>query len=98
MSADGKWNIVVDTPTGKTESVLDLATEGATLTGTATTNGAMIDIEDGQVEDDRLRFSVKIKKPMPVRLKFDVGVSGDQMEGEVKVGIFGKSKVVGARV
>jgi hypothetical protein len=97
MSVDGKWNIVVDTPTGKTESVLDITTDGATLTGTSTSDGTVLNIDNGKVDDDRLLFSVKIRKPMPIRLKFDVGVAGDKMDGEVKVGIFGKSKVVGTR-
>jgi hypothetical protein len=95
---DGKWNIVVDTPTGKTESVLDLATEGTALTGTSTSDDTVLDIEDGRIEDGRLVFSVKIRKPMPIRLKFNIGVLGDELDGEVKVGIFGKSKVVGARL
>lgn len=98
MSVDGKWTIVVDTPTGKTESVLDITADGDNLTGTSTSEGTTLPLEDGVIVDGRLRFSVKIKKPLPIRLKFDLAAENDAIDGEVKVGIFGKSKVTGARL
>jgi hypothetical protein len=98
MSVDGKWNIKVDTPTGKTESVLDITTDGDTLTGTSTTDGNTTSLDDGRLEDGRVRFSVKIKKPLPIRLKFNVAIDDDDLNGEVKVGIFGTAAVIGNRI
>ena len=36
MAVDGKWEIVINSPMGAQKATLDLATDGATLTGTQT--------------------------------------------------------------
>jgi len=51
----GKW---VGTSESGTEMVLDLKTEGAKLTGTATLNGDKSAISEGRIEEDRISFSM----------------------------------------
>jgi len=98
MNADGMWNITVDTPMGKTEAVLALETDGGRVTGTSTSEGTTHTVEDGRIEGGRMLFSVKVRKPIPVRLKFDLGVDGDALAGRVKVGVFSTCTVTGARL
>jgi hypothetical protein len=47
----------------------------------------VIGIEDGPLDNNRLRFAVKIKSSIPARAKIGVGVLGDRMAGEVKGGM-----------
>jgi hypothetical protein len=96
MSADGKWNIVIQTPMGPREAVLDLAVQGATFSGTA--NGAMGESAiEGVAEGNRLTWTAKITNPMPLTLAFDVIFTGDNAAGKVKLGMLGDANVTGAR-
>jgi hypothetical protein len=97
MNVDGKWHIVIDSPLGRQEGVVDLQTDGATLTGTSSGGGMTVDIFDGTVDGDRLRYAIRIKQPMPMKLQFDLTVAGETLSGTVKAGILGRQKVSGAR-
>jgi carbon-monoxide dehydrogenase large subunit len=41
---------------------------------------------------------MKVTKPMPVTLKYNVEVDGDRMAGKVKLGMMGTAKLTGERV
>jgi hypothetical protein len=97
MSVDGKWNVVIDSPLGKQEGQLDLRAQDGVLSGTSTGGGTTVDIFDGTVEGDSLRFAIRIKQPMPMKLQFNLTVAGDSIAGDVKAGILGRQKVSGAR-
>ena len=49
MSADGTWNLTMQTPMGERRSTLTLATSGGSLTGTQEAEGNTTDITDGSV-------------------------------------------------
>lgn len=97
MSVDGTWKIVVDSPAGRQEGVLALTTQGADLTGTCAYDDTVVDLFDGRVDGDAVRFKVRIRKPLPMKLTYTLIVSGDAMEGEVKPGVFSKQRVTGVR-
>jgi hypothetical protein len=97
VSVDGKWNVVINSPLGRQEGTLDLRADGPTLTGTSTDGRTTVDIFDGTIDGGRLRFAIRIKQPMPMKLQFDLTVDGDQIAGSVKTGILGRQKVNGAR-
>lgn len=97
MSADGKWKTAIDTPVGKQESVFELKADGATLTGTAHQDGQVNEITDGKIDGDTLSWSMKLKRPFPMKLGFTVTIDGDTMTGKVKAGPFGSAKVTGHR-
>jgi hypothetical protein len=97
MSFDGKWNIVMKTPMGDREAVLTLAQDGDALSGNMESEGNATDIQDGKVEDGRAKWNVDLTQPMPLTLEFDVGVNGDALDGNVKLGMFGSSTVTGSR-
>lgn len=97
MSADGKWNVTVNSPMGAQQSDLDIKTSGGTFT--ATMSGRMGTQEiSGKVEGDTLTWSTSITQPMPLTLEFTVKVAGDDMTGSVKAGAFGSSPLTGKRV
>lgn len=97
MSVAGKWNVVIDSPLGKQEGVFNLVTDGDKLTGTSTGGGVTVDIREGSVDGARLKFMIRIKQPVPMKLHFDLTVSGNSLAGEVKAGMFGRQRVSGER-
>ena len=44
---DGKWNVTIKTPAGDKSGVLELKTEGMTLTGTMSGPDHSVEISDG---------------------------------------------------
>ncbi len=97
MSVDGSWKITVNSPMGKQESTLSFTTDGATLTGTQSGQGATSDIKDGKVDGDNVSWSNSITSPFPMTLEFTGTVSGDSIKGKVKAGSFGSFDFEGAK-
>ena len=94
---NGTWNIEVNTPMGKQSAEVTVKADGDSFAGSiAITQGAS-PITDGQVDGNKLAWSVKITQPMPMTLEFSVEVNGDDMSGFVKLGMFGSSAVKGTR-
>lgn len=96
MSADGKWNITLNTPMGARSSELTVKTSGATFTGTAAMEGQNLEIA-GKVEGDTLIWSMNITQPMPIALEFTAKIAGDDLSGSAKAGAFGSFPLTGKR-
>jgi len=96
MTASGKWNVVIESPLGKQHREMTMDAEGesfeARVIGPDGTSAVT-----GKIEGDRLTWSDKISKPLPLTANFDVTLLGDEMQGVVKLGIFGKAKFVATR-
>ena len=96
MSADGKWNITINTPMGAQELTADITTSGDTFVGK--TEGRMGAGEvSGKVSGNTLTWNTDITQPMPMTLNFEATVDGDKMTGNVKLGAFGNAALTGAR-
>ncbi|MCY3541563.1 MAG: hypothetical protein F4X56_03690 [Gammaproteobacteria bacterium] len=94
---DGTWNIEVNTPMGKQSAEVSVDADGDSFTGSIAITQGSSPITDGQVDGNKLTWSVKITQPMPMTLEFAVEVNGDDMSGFVKLGMFGSSAVKGSR-
>ena len=94
---DGDWNCTVSSPMGEQEFVLTVASGGGTFSGSASGGIGTKQIEDGVVDGDTLAWSMAISKPMPLMLACRAVVTGDALEGKVKVGIFGSFPITGTR-
>jgi len=97
MSFAGTWNVVMKTPMGDRQVVMTLVENGADLSGSMVADDNTVDVSGGKVDGDRATWKADLTTPMPITLEFDVGVSGDAMEGTVKLGMFGNSAVTGTR-
>ena len=97
MSADGTWKITVQTPMGNQSSILELATDGASLTGTQSGNGESGPIYDGSVDGDSATWKVDITRPMALTVTFNATVSGDKISGTAEAGMFPPSPFSGSR-
>jgi len=95
MKYDGTWNIVMKTPMGDREAQLLLEQRDEEISGFAISDGNKTEIKEGKVEDDRAKFNVDLTSPMPITLEFDVAKEGGNLDGTVKLGMFGSSNVTG---
>jgi len=97
MAIDGKWEIVINSPLGAQKASLELATDGASLTGTQSAAQGSGPLENGKVDGNSLSWSAKISSPMPMTLDFAGTVDGDKLSGSVKAGSFGSFPFAGNR-
>src|SRR6202000_1529205 len=97
MAVDGKWEITITAPMAAVKATLDLATDGASLTGTQQAQQGSGPLENGKVDRNNLSWSAKISSPMPMTLDFAGAVDGDKLSGSVKAGSFGSFPFAGNR-
>ena len=97
MSADGTWNLTMQTPMGERRSTLTLSTAGGTLTGKQEAEGNTTDIAEGTVSGNDVSWKVSITNPMPLTLTFNGAVEGDKLSGTADTGMFGSFPFEGTR-
>ena len=97
MTADGNWNLVVETPMGERRATLSLKADGGTLTGSQMADGNTAEIFDGILNGNQLSWKVSISDPMPLTLEFNGTVDGDEVTRSVTLGNFGSSSFSGTR-
>lgn len=97
MSAQGRWDIKLKSPMGEQAATLDLAVDGSALTGRLESPLASADLEDGEIDGDKLSWSAKVTKPMPLKMDFTATVSGDTISGDASFGSFGNATFEGTR-
>jgi aerobic carbon-monoxide dehydrogenase large subunit len=93
---DGRWKMVLSTPMGPQHMIAILNVEGARLTGRMESDQGSEDFE-GIAEGNRLKWDLKVTKPMKITLKYDVTIEGDTLIGKVKMGLFGTARLAGER-
>jgi hypothetical protein len=92
----GKWNITLKTPLGEKTGVLELAANGAILTGSMSDGEHFAAISDGRVDGNRLSWSAKIVKPMRLSFKFTALVEEDKISGSARH-LLGNATFTGTR-
>lgn len=98
-SVAGTWQLVIDTPIGSQQVVLELSTQDGELHGVARDrrHGEESTLTDLVLDGNRLTWAQAIRKPMRLNLTFDVTVTGDELTGRAKAGRLPSSKVSGHR-
>jgi len=97
MSADGTWNLTMQTPMGERRSTVTLSTAGGALTGTQEAEGNTTEIASGSVSGDSVSWQVSITNPMPLTLTFNGTVDGNSLNGSADTGMFGSFPFEGTR-
>ena len=97
MSADGTWNVTLNTPMGAQAGTLELATDGNALTGTMSGPQGSMELENGTADGDNLSWTVNMTQPMPITIEATANVDGDEISGEAKLGAFGTATFSGSR-
>jgi hypothetical protein len=97
MPVDGNWNCTMDTPLGERKLILNLAANSSDLTGTIGNGSESTPIQDGRADGDTATWKADISNPISMTLEFAVTVTGDNMAGSVKLGMFGNAPLRGTR-
>ena len=97
MSADGTWNVTLNTPMGAQAGTLELATDGNTLTGTMSGPQGSMELENGTADGDSLSWTANMPQPKPITIEATATVDGDEISGEAKLGAFGTATFSGNR-
>ena len=83
---------------GPQVSVLTIEPDGAGgFTGTNSGATGSIDVRDGKIDGDTLKWKMDVKRPMPITLDATATVDGDTLTGTVKLGAFGTAALKGTR-
>lgn len=83
-SAQGQWNVIIETPGGERSAVLELNADAGRLTGFMTDGKRRVPVADGRIEGNELRWSAQVSEPMRLNLKFTATVEGDEIRGVAK--------------
>jgi carbon-monoxide dehydrogenase large subunit len=97
VKADGEWSMILASPVGPQPMTAFFQTEGSALTGRLESPEGTQEFA-GTVEGNRIKWEMKVTKPMSITLKYDLTFEGDEISGKCKMGMFGSSKVTGTRV
>jgi hypothetical protein len=99
MSADGTWQLTIDSPMGKQPAVIDIKTADGQVTGTMKNSltGVVTDISEGTVADDKLNFTISVTQPFPLSMEIVATYEGDTMTGEATLQPYGTFKLTGER-
>jgi carbon-monoxide dehydrogenase large subunit len=93
---DGCWNMVLATPVGPQKIIGRFNTEGDVLKGVLESDQGSQSFA-GTIAGNRLKWEMKVAKPMPITLKYDLTVEGNTLSGKVKMGLFGSANLTGER-
>ena len=90
-SVEGTWSVTIHGPTGPQETTLELNTTEGTLGGIMHTMGQVEQVHETTYDstNGEISWINKIKKPLPMSLKFAGVVEGATMSGKVKAGLMG---------
>ena len=97
MSADGSWNVTINSPMGAQQATLTLETDGTSLSGTMAGAQGTQEFSGGTADGDKLEWVVEMTSPMPMKLEISATVDGDSISGNVKLGAFGNADFSGER-
>ena len=97
MDVLGTWELTLATSMGPQHSRMHVTAQDDGFRGRMENPAGDVDIV-GSVDGDRLKWDVKLTRPIPLTVRFDVNVDGNVFRGRAKMGLFGKADVSGRRV
>ncbi|MCH7698996.1 MAG: hypothetical protein IH865_08690 [Chloroflexi bacterium] len=96
MSADGSWDMTMNTPMGPQTGKLTLKSNGDALEGTMVGPQGEVPLEDGKIDGDNLSWKITAAQ-MNMVIEFKATVDGDKLTGEAELGSFGKATLEATR-
>jgi len=96
-NVDGAWDCTIKSPLGDQNAVLTVQSDGGSFTGTMSGALGALDVEDGVVDGDTIKWKMNIKVPMPMTLDCEATINGDSLTGSAGAGAFGSFPLTGTR-
>jgi|GEM_PF-273713 len=99
MTIAGTYDCVTRTPMGEQRGTFTVIpdAEGTRFSGVLANELGTLEVEDGTIEGAVLRWSMDMRKPMPMTLECTAEIEGDTLKGSAKAGIFGRMPISGVR-
>jgi len=99
MSVAGTYDTVVKSPMGDQKGTFTVVPgdDGNTFTGSMAGGMGSMDVKDGTIAGDTLKWKMDMTVPMPMELNCEATVNGDQMTGKVNAGAFGDMPLTGEK-
>ena len=99
MSVAGTYETIVKSPMGDQKGTFTVVPgdDGNTFTGSMAGGMGSMDVENGTISGDTLKWKMNMTVPMPMTLDCEATVNGDQMTGNVNAGAFGAMPLTGER-
>ncbi|RPF71999.1 hypothetical protein [Aurantiacibacter spongiae] len=91
MAVAGKYDFVASTPMGEQSGTFTVVPgdDGESFTGSLEGGMGSMDVEDGTIDGDVLRWTMKMGMPMPMTLEGEAVIAGDTVSGTIKAGMMG---------
>ena len=94
----GTWAMVATTPMGQQNVRLSVVPDGDGFTGSVKGDFGEIDVTDGQIEDGPvLRWTMKLRNPLPLTVKCQAELAGDDLTGTISAFGLGSFPITGRR-
>ncbi|PEQ13954.1 hypothetical protein B2G71_06565 [Novosphingobium sp. PC22D] len=98
MTVAGTYACTTKTPMGDQQGTFTVVPEGENgFTGAISGPMGSMDVKDGTIEGNTLKWQMKMTMPMPIDLDCRATIEGDSLDGEIKAGMFGTMKLTGTR-
>ena len=96
-TVDGAYDCITKTPMGDQPSVFTVISNGDSFHGTNAGPLGSLDVKEGKVDGNRLRWKMEMVVPMPMTLDAEAVVEGDRLTGTIQAGAFGAMAMTGKR-
>lgn len=95
----GKWTAQAKTPGGTQDYVYEIQADGDKVTGSATCNGAHVDLLEVKVDGDKISFTEPAKiMGMDIKVLYSGKLNGDQIKFARKIGVLGNDELIATKV
>ncbi|WP_027444263.1 hypothetical protein [Erythrobacter cryptus] len=97
MSVAGTYKTTVKSPMGDQNGTLTVVPDGDTFTGSMVGSLGSMDITDGTIAGNTIKWTMNMTVPMPMKLECEATIEGDTLTGSVNAGAFGAMPLTGTR-
>lgn len=94
---DGVYDCVTRTPMGNQTGVFTVVSSGESFHGTISNPLGSVDVKDGTVDGNRLKWRMDMNLPLPMKLTCEAVVDGDRISASIDTGSFGVLTMTGTR-
>ena len=98
MVVDGKYEIVIESPTGMQKATIEFVTRGSKLNGKMTGAMGSVDIEHGTVNSNKITWTMSGGVFEYQTFECTATIEGDSITGDAKMGHLGVAPIRGRRV
>lgn len=97
MTVAGTYDCTVQSPMGAQSGAFVITVDGDKFTGSLSSPLGSMDVANGTVSGNTIRWTMAMTMPMPMTLEGTATIDGDTLTGSIKAGAFGSMPITGKR-